>query len=314
MTTLEPESGAAPPSAQLLLEEAVLLCHAMVAHVAASNDVDVFFIKGPVSALQGLRPPKVSVDVDVMVPPASMAALTAALDLRGWRERPSEAESSAFPHHSVTLFHDDWPNNIDLHHRFPGMEAPAPDSFAKMWKRTQPATLAGCRLQVPERPLAIVFLALHALRSPSRESGNVELDFLLSLELAALKSEIIHCSTETGSLGALRPFLTSAFGEDCVPTWPSESAEWRNRRAVGAAGSLRAISILSAGWKERPKLVVRALAPSRESILGANLYSDMSAAGYVRNQARRWGRLLRALPQLTRDLRQFMADRSSRSE
>ena len=286
----------------------------MVAHVAASKAVDVFFIKGPASALQGLRPPKVSVDVDAMVPPGSMAALMDALALRGWRERPSEAESSAFPHHSVTLFHDHWPNNIDLHHRFPGMEAPVPDAFAKMWKRTQPATLAGCWLRIPEPPLAIVFLALHALRSPNKASGNVELDFLLSLELAFLKSEIIDCATETGSLGALRPFLTSAFGDDCVPVWPAESTQWRNRRAVGGAGSLRAISILSASWKERPKLVVRALAPSRESILGANLYSDMSAAGYVRNQARRWGRLLRALPQLSRDLRQFMADRSPRSE
>ena len=57
---------------QLSIPEAVLLGHALVARVADSLGIRAFFIKGPASVIQGLRLPKVSVDVDVFVPPADL--------------------------------------------------------------------------------------------------------------------------------------------------------------------------------------------------------------------------------------------------
>src|SRR5690349_7393687 len=95
--------------AELSVSEGVLLGHALVARVAAELDIRAFFIKGPVSVVQGLRPPKTSGDVDVFVAPGDLEAMLQALVERGWRKRPIGPDSSVFPRHSVTLDNPQWP-------------------------------------------------------------------------------------------------------------------------------------------------------------------------------------------------------------
>jgi hypothetical protein len=94
-----------PNEAQLTIPEAVLLGHALVARVAESLGIRAFFIKGPASVIQGLRLPKLSVDVDVFVAPADIEKLLRGLRERGWRERPVDPDEKTFPRHSVTVDH-----------------------------------------------------------------------------------------------------------------------------------------------------------------------------------------------------------------
>lgn len=286
---------------QLSIPEAVLLGHALVQRVADSLAIRAFFIKGPASVVQGLRLPKMSVDVDVFVSPADLEALLAGLRERGWRERPVDPDSKTFPKHSVTVDHPEWPCCIDVHFRFPGMENPPGDSFDVMWAHTEDLELAGQVVRVPSTALGILILALHALRSPHLPACSQELEFLTDLtERESHSAEILDVATATGSLAAMRPFLED-LGSQPVE-WPEASTEWRNRLASKEPGSARMIAIAQAPLRDKPRMLFRAVFPAPEVFLSGNIYADMTFKGRLAQHRARWARFLRAAPKIVRDL------------
>lgn len=291
-------------ASQLSIPEGVLLGHALVARVAESVGVRAFFIKGPASVLQGLRQPKTSADVDVFVPPSNLDRMLFGLGERGWRERPSDPDSRTFPKHSVTLDHPEWPCCIDVHFRFPGMEKPAADCFEVMWANTDILELAGQELQVPSKALAVLVLALHALRSPHVPACRQELEFLAHLtQQQSLASALVTIATATGSLAAMRPFLEGVISERAAPEWPQPSLEWRNRLMSKEPGSARLIALVQAPWQDKLKMLWRAVFPQPEVLLGRDIYADMSFRGRLLQHQARWGRFLRSVPCIVRDLR-----------
>lgn len=288
---------------QLGIPEGVLLGHALVGRLADSLGIRVFFIKGPASVLQGLREAKLSADVDVFVDPARLDELLQALRERGWRERPVDPDSMTFPKHSVTVHHPEWPCCIDVHFRFPGMEKPAPVCFESLWANTKTIALAGQRLRVHARELGVLFLALHALRSPSLPACRQELDYLADLARREGLSEVLlELAAVTDALAAVRPFLEGLLPSTITPVWPKPSTEWRNRVATQEPGSARLVAIVQAPWAEKPKMLRGALFPSPEVFLSGNIYADMSLPGRLRQHRARWARFLRAVPRLVRDL------------
>lgn len=291
--------------AELKIPEGVLLGHALVARLADSLDIRAFFIKGPASVIQGLRPAKISADVDVFVDPARLADLLQGLRERGWRERPIDSDSTTFPKHSVTVHHPEWPCCIDVHYRFPGMEEPAIDCFEVLWANTASVELAGQQVRVHSKALGVLILALHALRSPRLPACRRELDHLGGISRREARAEeLLELATATGSLAAVRPFLEGLLSESIVPTWPEPSAEWRNRVAAQEPGSARLIALLQAPWKKKPGMVRRAVFPPREAFLSRNLYADMSFRGRLHQHGARWARFFRRLPRLVRTLGQ----------
>ncbi|MGX5714875.1 nucleotidyltransferase family protein [Arthrobacter sp. MAHUQ-56] len=288
------------------IPEGVLLGHALVQRVADTLGIRSFFIKGPASVVQGLRQPKTSTDVDVFVEPADLDQLLHGLRERGWLERPVDPDSRTFPKHSVTLHHPEWPCCIDVHFRFPGMEESAADCFDVMWENIEILELAGQELRVPSKPLGILVLALHALRAPHLPASGRDLDHLghVTKEQSHVSS-IMDIAASTGSLAALRPFVEPLLPVDTVVIWPEPSDEWRNRIASKEPGSARLIAILQAPWVDRPHLILRAVFPSPESLLSRNLYADMALFGRIAQHRGRWGRFLRGLPRLVRDLQRL---------
>ncbi|WP_426763941.1 nucleotidyltransferase family protein [Pseudarthrobacter sp. 1G09] len=291
---------------ELSVSEGVLLGHALVARVAAELGIRVFFIKGPVSVLQGLRRPKTSGDVDVFVSPKDLESVVGALQEKGWRKRPVDPDSKTFSKHSVTVDHPEWPCCIDVHFRFPGMEAAASDCFETMWANTERAALAGQEIRVPSRPLAILILALHALRSPDLPSCREELEFLTDLTRGEmLASEILELSVATGSLAAIRPFLGDLLPASALPVWPEASTEWRNRLLAQEPGSARIIALVQAPWHEKPMMLLRAVFPGKQVLLSRDVHADTSPQGLLVLHAARWGRFLRAFPKIARDLKRY---------
>ncbi|MDP9989345.1 hypothetical protein J2S98_004535 [Arthrobacter oryzae] len=291
---------------QLEIPEGVLLGHALVARLADSLGIRVFFIKGPASALQGLREAKLSADVDAFVDPASLEVLLEGLRDRGWRERPVDPDSKTFPKHSVTVHHPDWPCCIDIHFRFPGMEKHAHDYFESLWANNMSLSLAGQRLRVPAKELGVLFLVLHALRSPSLPACQHELEYLADLTRREDMSEaLLELAGATGSLAAMQPFLEGLLPRTTTVVWPEPSREWRNRVTAQEPGSARLAAILQATWREKPRMVWGALFPSPEVFLSGNIYADMSLVGQLRQHHARWDRFLRALPGLVRGLRRL---------
>ena len=289
--------------AQLEVPEGVLLGHALVARLADSLGIRVFFIKGPASVLQGLRQAKVSTDVDVFVDPAGLEELLQGLSERGWCERPVDPDSRTFPKHSVTVHHPEWPCCIDIHFRFPGMEKPAPVCFESLWANTETIALAGQRLRVHARELGVLFLALHALRSPSLPACRQELDYLADLARREGLSEVLlELAAVTDGLAAVRPFLEGLLPSTITPVWPKPSTEWRNRVTAKDPGSARLLAILQAPWRVKPRMLRGALFPPPETFLSGNIYADMSLLGQLSQHRARWARFLRAVPRLVRDL------------
>ena len=291
---------------QLRIPEGVLLGHALVARLADRLGIRVFFIKGPASVIQGLRQAKISADVDVFVAPSDLDPILQALQSRGWRERPTDPDNITFPKHSVTLDHSDWPCCIDVHFRFPGMEEPAGSCFETLWASTFHMELAGQRLKVPTKPLGILFLALHALRSPELPARHQELQYLAGLtRRESLAEALLKLATATSSLAAVRPFLEGLLPASIAPVWPEPSQEWHNRVTAREPGSARLIAIIQAPWRDKPKMLWWAVFPRAEVFLSGNIYADMSFAGRLNQHRARWGRFFRTVPRLARDLRQL---------
>ncbi|AAT89622.1 hypothetical protein Lxx18920 [Leifsonia xyli subsp. xyli str. CTCB07] len=115
------------------LSAAVPLAHALVREVAERNGIRILFVKGPVLAAQGLRAPRVSVDVDVWADPARFDDLIAALREFGWTRRAESRSWQLFITHSVTLVRSGWPCDIDVHDRFPGAFADPQLVFETLW-------------------------------------------------------------------------------------------------------------------------------------------------------------------------------------
>lgn len=293
---------------ELSVSEGVLLGHALVARVAAEQDIRAFFIKGPVSVLQGLRPPKISGDVDVFVAPHDLGTIVEALHKRGWRQRPVDPDSKTFPKHSVTLDHAEWPSCVDVHYRFPGMESAASECFEVMWESTERVVLASQDIRVPSKPLAILLLALHALRSPQLPVCRDELNFLSGVvSRQSLTLPLLDLSTRTGSLAALRPFLERLLPEGMAPVWPDPSTEWRNRILAQEPGSARIIALVQARWPDKPTMLWRAVFPDPQVLLSRNVHADMSYRGRLFQRAYRWARFIRSVPRIARDLKRYRA-------
>lgn len=296
--------------ARLNIAEAVLLGHALVARVADSLGIRVFFIKGPASVIQGLRLPRTSVDVDAFVSPTDLEPLLAGLYERGWRERTADEDVRVFPKHSVTLNHPSWPCHIDVHFRFPGMEREPADAFNAMWACTEFLELAGQEVRVPSKALGTVILALHALRAPHLQASQQELSFLKELlERETLGPSVLEISVATDALAAMRPFLEQAAPGHSID-WPSASTEWRNRLFSKEPGSARIIGILQAPLRDKARMLRTALLPPDTVYLSQDPYADLSRRGRLRAYAGRWARFLRAVPRLVRDLTSYWNGRN----
>lgn len=297
----------------LRMTDAVALCHALVAHVAESLGLRVIFIKGPISAIQGLRPPKDSMDVDVMVSPEELGALINGLQLKGWRLRPSDNDEVTFPAHSVTLYHATWPSNIDVHFRFPGMERTPVECFDALWLRRTEVVLAARTVSAPSAPLGICILALHALRSPWLAESKAELVHLKSVATPAMLPAMLEICDEVQCMAAMHPFLTEVYGLEYEGGTPPPSDEWVRRTASRSVGSARLIALVDNPWGVRAGMLRRAINPSKESLLARDLYADVSLQGRVRLAATRWARFVRSLPKTAGDVVGYLC-RSKRQD
>ena len=157
-------------SSTLRLDESVALAGALTQFVARSHGIRMLVIKGAPAEEMGLRPPRASSDVDVLVEPARAAELIRLLGERGWRPRDVPDFPRLLARHSYTLIHDEWNCDIDVHHYWPGFLAPAETAFEELWASHATASMAEVDVDVPDRAGAALVLALHSLR----EAGFVD--------------------------------------------------------------------------------------------------------------------------------------------
>ncbi|SDP25406.1 Uncharacterised nucleotidyltransferase [Arthrobacter sp. ok909] len=284
-------------------EEAVLLATALVDYVAASAGLQALFIKGPAATMMGLRGHHVSADVDVLVRPEDLDRMVELLGGRGWLERPSGVTVVRRYSHSRTLYHPQWNCDIDVHDRFPGMEAAPGNVFESLWRDRQHLVMAARSVPVPSKPAAVIFQALHSLRAMDDPRHQREYKELLQRVDVSMHQDIVDLSVELQSTAALTPFLDD-LGIGNLPVRQGiVSEEWCHRTSAQGPGTAYLVSLLESPWRAKPLVLARAVFPSRHTLRERDIYLDDSVAGLLTAQVARWRRGVAGLPAAARKIR-----------
>lgn len=161
-------AGLGRHTSDLTLAEAVPLAAALVSSAGARIGVRTLVIKGPTLAEHGLREPRDSNDVDVLVEPDGVEALARALSKYAWTERAVAFAGQSDAPHALTLFHREWPCDLDLHRFFPGFLADPSEVFDALWETRSRMKLGHIECAVPSVVASALIYQLSLLRG--RES------------------------------------------------------------------------------------------------------------------------------------------------
>jgi hypothetical protein len=283
-------------------DEAVLLATALVDYIAASAGLQVLFIKGPAATMMGLRGHHISADVDVLVRPEDLGRMVELLGGRGWLERPSGVTVVRRYSHSRTLYHPQWNCDIDVHDRFPGMEASPGNAFDTLWRGRQCLVMAARPVSVPSIPAAAIFQALHSLRAMDEPRHQREYSELLQRLDATMYQDFVDLSVELQATAALKPFLDDLGIEVLTVRQGAVSEEWSHRTAVQGTGTAYLVSLIESPWRAKPLVLARAVFPSRQTLRERDLHLDDSVKGLLRAHVARWRRGLAGLPAAARKI------------
>ncbi|CAN5591769.1 hypothetical protein BH10ACT5_BH10ACT5_21570 [soil metagenome] len=298
-------SSFAEPSIELRLDEAVALATAWAASLGDAAGIRVLILKGDALAQMGLRQPRVSADVDVLIEPSRFDDYCALLTSAGWTERELPFISSRVSPHSITYVSHGWPCDIDVHSYFPGFLNDPQQVFHELWGRSQQLSFARFKVRVPDRISSILIAALHSLRDGAVSTRSAsDLSELLSTDLTdAERTELSDIARRTGCDGSLEAFL-SELGLDVSPTPSRALSEWRSRVASASRGAYPWIMLWrSSRWRDRPMIAVRAIWPTDTDILLAHPTVPRRFWPILEARARRLGRGVRGLPLSVRALR-----------
>jgi hypothetical protein len=245
------------------------------------------------------------------VDPASFDTLCAAIEGLGWSRRvvPMLAPRAAdlvFVH-SATFIHPQWPCDLDVHFSFPGFLTDAPAAFEALWQTRTRVAVASVGVSTPGLTGQALVVGLHALRDANRPASQDDLAHLAALLPQALddsgRAALAELAVAAGAQESARAILECA-GVDLAPPGPETPAlrAWRVRQEFAPIpGSMWWVELRRARWRERPRILTRAVFFPRELLVGTE--SDSASRTRIAQlHLRRWGRGLRALPHALRIL------------
>ncbi|GHD04417.1 nucleotidyltransferase family protein [Zhihengliuella salsuginis] len=289
-------------SVDLRLREAIQLSAALVFDLAERRGLRAVILKGPPATELGVRSERPSSDIDLLVDRDDIAPLIDGLEDLGWLERPTTHDGE-HPLHSVTLYHPNWPADIDIHHSYPGCEVGQLAAFDALWARRRPTVMGERTVLGLDVTATVLVQALHALREAHKTSNIAELDYLLTHAPVPAWADFESLARQTGSLGPLRSFIKEAYPEVDHHLLPAPGDSWRQRSEVSEPGVFRLLHLQSLPWKDRPKYALRGLFPQREQLAASDITLLNAPAGRV--WAARLSRLLHFLKRLPRAVRQW---------
>lgn len=161
--------------------------HASLQVLAEDGNIDLLHIKGPAvddsllqageggDSRQDGRPAgpvaRRSIDADVLVRPAHLDRLFAVMHEHGWTTAYRFEDGSAFEH-AATMTHT-FLAPVDVHRRFPGIDADPAAAFNRMWRDRHTVELAGTSCPVPSVTAQRLILILHATRAGRLEHPDI---------------------------------------------------------------------------------------------------------------------------------------------
>lgn len=282
----------------LLITEAVPLLAAWTDRFARAHGHRSLVIKGEVLEHQGLRGRHTSIDVDLLVDPATFDDFIADLDQSGWREKLRSTVPGADQRHAVTVYHAQWPITIDVHRYFPGFLTDPQVVFDNLWERRITATVAHVELTTLDPVGHAALAGLHYVRSPRSGLAMKHIPDLVTRIPHALGdhglAELTALTETVGAAESLRPIL-DAVGAP-VPTTPSADIDALRRwelRQTAAPSTNWVMGIFARPFHQWPAAIWHAIWLTDEEI--DHIYRRTSESRLVA-RARRLGKGLRNLP------------------
>ncbi|MFP5415736.1 MAG: nucleotidyltransferase family protein [Actinomycetes bacterium] len=174
------------PVEQMPLIVGVQLGSAALQVIADDHGVDLLQIKGPAvdpsllatrevtdetGAIRVETVARQSVDADLLVRPAHLQRLFAAMRAHGWEMAYRFEDGSPFEHASTWL--RPGLSSADVHRSFPGIGLHAEAAFDRLWADRRTMRIAGYPCVVPSLAGQRLILLLHAVRGGEVSGGDV---------------------------------------------------------------------------------------------------------------------------------------------
>jgi hypothetical protein len=281
------------PSSTLALEQSIPLTAVLCVWAAEEAGARILIIKGPAAEHYRQRASRVSSDIDVYADPLSTEIFQSALSRRGWKRRPIDT-SDIWPVHSFTYFHSQWPNDIDVHFRFPGFDESSQNVFEQIYSQHNLIKIAGQPVPIPSELDSWIIQGLHAARSYWEKQSHDDLALLRETQPLDGKT-LTDRARQLGCTAALYPH----FSEDLLSLSAQEripSDEWRLRMAAQNPGAARILVLRSSPWSQWPSLLKKALFRTREQLASEDLrLMNASQSELFRVRIRRWVRFATSL-------------------
>ncbi len=241
-----------------------LVARAICEEIAAGGG-EAILLKGAGirDALYGLDdPPRLSVDVDLLVPAEAQQIVAAVLRRRGY----STGETRAPADHATTWRREGLPD-VDVHDTLGGLLAPPERVWAVLRERRRPLSLAGGRVATLDLPALALHLAVHATQH-GRAGGRPVEDLERAL-MRVSEEDWQHAYRLALQLDGLDAFSTglrlTAAGRQLADRLglPEASSALAAARAENASSGARLVATLSdaGGTWRRLRALRWAIAP-----------------------------------------------------
>lgn len=187
---------------------------------ASAGALDILLAAGlPVMLLKGgslqaaglgASGPRISGDLDILVPRDLYPRAIALLYEHGWAARDStEYAQGSWRFHSGLNLRDGRHGDIDVHHQpvhAPWLSGAVLDAF---WRRAGPAIFHGRSVLVPSPADMIVLIAAHAMHPPARKQASGAWAFDLAVLMKQDDIDLSQVADNAVAFGAVVPCLAS---------------------------------------------------------------------------------------------------------
>lgn len=217
-------------SEPLTLAEAVPLGTVHLQRLLATAGIRSLVIKGPAFVELGVRKPRQSNDIDLMVAPGDRAVATETLASAGW-----SIISHWFPPalddivYSTTFRHGLFPVTLDLHHHFSGMLAD--DAFEHLWPRRVEVVLAGQPVHTVGVPDALIIESLNSVKLLGQDRRKVAISRVVESAVPVDVSKVTQASASIGARHTAALLIEELGGPAPASPAPVGYRRWLRRGA-----------------------------------------------------------------------------------
>jgi hypothetical protein len=290
--------------------------HAQVGVLLAGAGLPCLHIKGPTVATwlydEGERSWG---DVDILLPPSAMDAALEVLVSSTFSHRDRGLRWRTSEDHALTLWHDPHHDathgfgELDVHHRFPGIDEDPELAFAELWRRREPYRLAGYEVWFPDLPSRALLLVLNAARDPYGAKAREDLRRLMAEASEDDWRRTIDLARRLKAMDALRAGVElEPAGHDLVASTAladvEVSAAWRLRTSGSTRTAVRLEELRRLGPLAKARAVAGWVVPSPAIIRMRDPRAADSAWALARGYATRYR-------QGARELRDWVRERRS---